>query len=48
MLAVKTMLVHLLRKYKFTTPYKMCDLEFETNIHISLTKPYLVSIEKRN
>lgn len=46
MLAAKTMLVHLLKAYRFKTPYRMVDLKFETNIHVRLTTPYWVTVEK--
>lgn len=46
MLAAKSMLVHLLRAYHFKTPYRMVDLEFETNIHVRLTTPYWVTVER--
>lgn len=45
-LSVKTILVYLLRYYRFTTPHRMSDLKFGTDVAVHLEIPYHVAIER--
>lgn len=44
---VKTMLIHLLKAYKFTTDLKMETMRLKTNITIKLIGDHMVKIERR-
>lgn len=46
-LAIKTILVHVLKAYKFTTQLKMEDLEMKSNITLRLMNRHMVSIVRR-
>lgn len=46
-LAIKTILVHLLKSYRFTTKYKMEDLQLKSNITLRLLNRHMVSIVRR-
>lgn len=46
-LAVKTILVHLLKSYKFSTKLKMEDLEMKSNVTLRLLNKHMVSIALR-
>lgn len=45
--AVKTMMVHLLKAYKFTTILKIEDLRLKTNITMKVLDKHMVTIERR-
>lgn len=42
------MLTHLLWNYNFTSPLTWKDVQWKLDIHIHLTKPHWVAIQKRN
>lgn len=46
-LAVKTMLIHLIKFYKFRTEFKMENLRVKTDITMKLLDKHMISIEKR-
>uniref|UniRef100_A0A336JZK2 CSON006007 protein n=1 Tax=Culicoides sonorensis TaxID=179676 RepID=A0A336JZK2_CULSO len=48
MISLKIMIIHLLRKYKFNTSLKWSDIKWQLDIHLHITKPHLVSIQRRN
>lgn len=45
--AVKTMIVHLLKAYKFSTILKLEDLRLKTNITMKVLDKHMVTIERR-
>lgn len=47
MFAVRTMLCHLLLKYKFTTNVKMSDIGYKFDLTLKLNIRYLFKLEKR-
>jgi cytochrome P450 len=48
MIALKIILVHLLRRYKFNTSMTYKDLRFRTDINLKLCTKHLVSIDLRD
>lgn len=46
--AVKIMLVHLIKFYKFKTEFKMENLRVKTDITMKLLDKHMISIEKRD
>lgn len=47
LLAMKIMLCHLLRNYKFSTSIKYSDLKFKMALDLKIVNKHMVSIEKR-
>lgn len=47
LLAMKIMLCHLLRNYKFTTSLKYSDLKFKMALDLKIVNKHMLSIEKR-
>ncbi|XP_063709158.1 cytochrome P450 4c21-like [Culicoides brevitarsis] len=47
MISLKIMLTNLLMSYKFKTSLKWSDIKWKMDIHLHITKPHSVSIEKR-
>lgn len=47
MISLKIMIFHLLKNYKFSTSLKWTDIKWKLDVHLHITKPHLVSIEKR-
>lgn len=48
MIALKILLLHLLKQYRFKTTYKYEDLKFRTDINLKLVTKHLCSVEARN
>ncbi|XP_063709170.1 probable cytochrome P450 313a4 [Culicoides brevitarsis] len=48
LLAMKTMLCHLLRNYKFTTHIKYHELKFKMCLDLKITNKHMVQIERRD
>lgn len=48
MIALKIILIHLIRNYKFSTTMKYEELKFRTDINLKLCTGHLVSISKRS
>lgn len=47
LLAMKTMLCHLLRNYRFKTSLKYSDLKFKMALDLKIVNKHMLSIEKR-
>lgn len=47
LLAMKIMLCHLLRNYKFTTSLKLSDLRLKMALDLKLVNKHMVKIERR-
>lgn len=47
MIALKILLAHMLKQYRFKTNYKYADLKFRTDINLKLVTKHLCSIESR-
>lgn len=48
MLAMKIMIINLLRSYKFSTHLKLDELETEMHLTLKLINKFLVSVNSRN
>lgn len=48
MISLKVMLINLLKAYKFKTHMKWEDVKWKFDIHLHITLPHWVSIEKRS
>jgi len=47
MMSMKTMMVHLLRKYRFTTKLKLNELKYEIQITLKIDKKHMVEVHSR-